>query len=124
MDLQVGRDRPDQPRQPQVLDDHRIDTRRDQLANRALDVSQLVGKDQRIERDVAAHPPTVQQRHDLGQIGPVEVHRPDAGIVPAETEVNGIGPILDRGQQARPIPRWREQFRLETDFKRRRLLSQ
>ena len=34
VDLQVGSDRPDQPGQAQVLDDHRVDARRGQLADR------------------------------------------------------------------------------------------
>ena len=75
VDLQVGSDGPDQPGQAQVLDDHRVDARHGQLADRRFDLGQLGREDQRIERDVASHPAAVEQRHDLGQVGPFEVGR-------------------------------------------------
>ena len=120
MNLQVGTDRPDQPGQPQILNDHRIDARHDQLANRGLDVGQLVRKHQGIERDISPDAPTMQERHDLGQVGPVEVHRSDAGIVPAKTEIDGISAIFDGSQKTRPISCWRQKLRLQAEFRRKR----
>ena len=37
---------------------------------------------------------------------------PDPGVVPLEAEVDRIGPVLDGGEQARPIPRRRKEFGL------------
>ena len=62
----------------------------------------------------------MQERHDLGQLGPVEVHRPDAGIVPAKTEIDGIGTIFHGSQKTRPISCWRQKLRLYAEFRSRR----
>ena len=49
VDLEIGRDRADQAGQPQVLNDHGVNTGRGQLADRDFEVGQLAGKGQRVQ---------------------------------------------------------------------------
>ncbi len=112
VDLQVGRQGADQPGQAEVLDDHRIDPRFDQVAERFLQVGQLAGEDQGVEGDVSPDPPAVQQAHDLGEVGAVEVGGAGAGVVPLEAKVNGVRAVLDGCDQACPIPGRSQEFRL------------
>ena len=100
-----GRDRPDQPRQTQVLNDHRVHARQGQLAYRGFHIGELMGKDERIEGDISSDSPPVQQCHDIGQIVPFEVRRPDPRVVPLQPEINRVGPVLDGREQARPVSR-------------------
>ena len=55
----------------------------------------------------------MEQAHDLRELGAVEVLGADPGIVTLKTEVNGIGPVLDRGDHAGPIARRCEQLGLD-----------
>ena len=100
VDLQVGRDRADQPGEAEVLDDHRVDARLGHAPDGRLEVGQLAGEDQRVERDVAPDAPAVEQGHHLGQVGAVEVGGPGPGVVPLEAEIDGVGAVLDGRDQA------------------------
>jgi len=62
----------------------------------------------------------MQERHDLGQLGPVEVHRSDPGIVPTKTEIDGVSAIFHGSQKTHPISCGRQQLRLHTEFRRKR----
>ncbi len=100
MDLDVGRNRPDQASQSQVLDDHRIDPRGYELANRFFDLDQLAGKDQRVQGHVAPDTAAMEERHHFGQVGAVEVTGADARVESLQAEIDGVGAVLDRGDQA------------------------
>ena len=47
----------------------------------------------------------MEQVHHLGQFARVEIHRPGAGVVPLEAEVDRIGTVLDGRDETRPIAR-------------------
>src|SRR5262249_32380626 len=68
--------------------------------------------DERVQGHIALDAPSMQHRHDLRQVGTVEVIRADPGVVTLEAEVDGVGAILDRGEQAGPIPRRGQQLGL------------
>ena len=74
-----------------------------QLADRGLEVGQLAGKCQRVERHVTSHAATVQERHHLGQIGPVEVVGTNSRIVALKAEIDGVGTVLNGREQAGSI---------------------
>ena len=114
MDLELGRDRPDQAGQAEVLHDDGIDAGRRDLPHRRFQVGQLGGEDQRIERHISLDAPSMEEGHDLGQVGDVEVVGAHPRVVAGEAEVDGIRPVLHRGEQAGPIARRREQLGLRT----------
>ncbi len=124
MNLQVPSDRPDQPRQTQVLNDHRVNTRQGQLAYRGFHIGQLMGKDERIEGDIASDSPPMQQGHDVGQVIPLKVRRPDPRVMPLQPEVNRVGPVLDGRKQAGPVSCGRQKLRLTSCDWTTRLMSQ
>ena len=103
MNFKVGRDRPDQSGEPQILHDHGVDASRCQQPHLPLELGHLAGKDQRVERHIAANAAPVQESHDLGQIGAIEVMSANAGVVTLKTEVNGIGAVFHGGRQALSI---------------------
>ena len=70
------------------------------------------GKDQRVQGHVALHSAPMQQGHHLRKIGPIEVGGADARVMALETEIDGIGAVLDRGDQAGPISGRRQQLGL------------
>ena len=78
----------------------------------AFELGHLAGKDQRVERHIAANAAPVQERHHLGQIGAIEVIGANAGVVTLKTEVNGIGAVFHGGRQALSITGRRQELGL------------
>ena len=75
--------------------------------------AQLAGKGQRVEGRVPLHAAPVQKRHHLGQVGPVEVVGANPRVMALEAEVDGIGAILDGGDQAGSIAGRRQKLGLD-----------
>ena len=103
VDLEIRGDRPDQPGQADVLDDDRVNAGRRDFPHGFFEIRQFRGEDERVQGDVAPDAATVEQGHGPGQVGDVEVMGAHPGIVAREAEVDGIGTIFHRGQQAGPI---------------------
>ena len=78
-----------------------------------LQVGQLAGKGQRVQGHVSFDTPAVQEGHHLGQVGPVEVVGPDSRVMALEAEIDGVGAVLDGGDQAGSIPGRRQQLGLD-----------
>ena len=76
-------------------------------------LGQLAREDQCIQGHVTLDAAAVQQGHHLGQVGAVEVGGADAGVVPLEAEIDGVGAVLDGGDQAGPIAGRSEQLGLD-----------
>ncbi len=110
MDRQPRRQQTDQPRQPQILHDHGVASRRGDVRRRAGDFRQLVGENQRVERDIASHVAVVQVLDHLGQFFPSEVRRPMPRIEVRQAEIDGIGAVGHGRAQGVPIPCRGEKF--------------
>ncbi len=65
MDGELGADLTDEPHEPQVLNQHRIHARGGHPPHDLLHAGQLVGKHQRIKRNVGLHLPPVQEGDQL-----------------------------------------------------------
>ena len=63
-------------RQADILNDHGVNARGDQVTEHRFEVGQLAREDQGVERDVPLDARAVEQGHHLGQVGAVEVGRP------------------------------------------------
>ena len=92
------------PREAQILDDHGVHPGVDDLADERLDAIQLRREDQRIQGHIAPDAPPMEQGHDFGQFVGLEVGGAGAGVVALESEIDGVGPVLDGRDQARPVP--------------------
>ena len=114
MDLEIWRDGPDQPDQTQVLHDDGVDAGRRQVANGGLQLGELARKHQRVQRHVAAHAAPMQQGHHFGQLRAFEVRSANPSVMPLEAEIDRVGAVLDRGDQARPVAGRREQLGLRS----------
>ena len=112
MDREVGRDTTDQAADAGILDDGGVDAGRDDRAERARGLGELVREDQRIERHVALHAAAVQIGHELGQVGFFEVLGPDAGVEATDSEEHRVGAVLDRRADAVPFAGRGEDFGL------------
>ncbi len=115
MNLDVRRDRPDQPRQAEILHDHRVDPARGNAPDDLLDPLQLSREDQGIERHIASNPAPMEHPDDLGKLVEVEVRRPRPGVVALQSEVDRVCPVLDGGEQAGTVPRRGEQLGTASD---------
>ena len=79
MDRQLRGQAANQPDQAQVLHDHRIGPGCDDRRKQFRRLGQLVGKDQRVEGDVAAHIAAVQITRSLAAVLRRRNSRPDGG---------------------------------------------
>ncbi len=86
-------------------------------------VGQLAGKRQRIERGVSFHATPVQERHHLGQVGPVEIVGANPRVMALKAEVDGIGAVFDGGDQAVAITGRRQQLGPGSHARKSRLLA-
>ena len=97
-------------RDPQVLDDDRIDSGAGDLCKVVGGVGQFAGEDERVERDESAHVVPMQIRHDFRQLIEPEVLRAMAGVVSVEPEVDRIRAVRDGGAHGIEVPGGAEQF--------------
>jgi len=104
----IGRDPADQPADPRVLDDGGIDPGRDDRAQRAGRLGQLLREDQRVERDVALDAAAVKVGHQLREIGLLEILGTDPGVEAPHPEEDRVGAVLDGGLHAIPLPGGRQ----------------
>ena len=82
------------------------------LFQQILNLRQLAGKRQRIERDITPHATAVQQLDHLGQFLRPKVVRPGPGIESAiEAKIDRVRSIFDGSPQAIPIARGGEEFK-------------
>ena len=111
MDLQIRTHRPNQPDQPQVLDQDRIQPHLGDLAHRLLDHGQLAGKSQDVQGHIASHTSTVQQPHHIRQLLDGEIRRAIARIQSdLQTKIDRVGAILDRRSHRIHVPSGSEQL--------------
>jgi hypothetical protein len=76
-----------------------------------LDHRQFVGKSQDVQRHIAPQTPAVQQPNHFGQLFEREIHRAVAGIqADLQTEINRVGPVLDRRAHGIHVPGGGKQF--------------
>ena len=74
------------------------------------DGGQFVREDERVEGDEPADVAGVEEPHDLGQFVRREVGGPGAGVEVGQAEVDGVGPVGDRGAHGLPVAGGGEEF--------------
>ena len=108
---QVGTDRTNQPRRTKILHEHCINTSFGRDADDSLNFRQLVGEDQRVERQITLHTTLVQQPHQFGKLFLANVRRASPRVeTGVESEVNGIRPVLHRRASTLNVAGRGEQF--------------
>jgi hypothetical protein len=110
VDREIRRQRTDEPADADVLHDGGVDAGGDDGLQVVGGRGDLVGKDQRVERDVTPHAAPVEEFHELRQVGDREVLGTHARVEALETEVDGVGAVLHGGLGAFPVAGRREQL--------------
>ena len=111
MNRQIGTNGSNQPHEAQILDEHRIDAGRRDLPHELLDLRQLAGEHERVERDIAFQAAAVQLGHQRRQIGHVKILGAGAGVeARIEAEIDGVRAVFDRGANAVPVAGRGEEF--------------
>src|SRR5689334_19007470 len=103
MDGKIGRKLPDEATDTDVLNDSGVHARRDHGAEIFFGLLPLVLEYKRVEGDVTLNAATVKEFHEAREIGFSKIVRPHAGVEFFETEIDGVGAILDGGFGALPI---------------------
>ena len=115
VDGEVRAHRAQQSNEAEVLHEHGIDAGFGELHDMLFDCFEFGGKDERVERDVAADAALVEKRHDLGQRVEMQIRGPGAGVESAfEAEVDGVGAVFHGGRYAQPIARGGQQLQTAT----------
>lgn len=73
---------------------------------------QLASEDEGVQRDITEYPAAVEHRHEGGQLVGGKIVGPGPGVETCiESEIDGVGPVFDRGLGAIPVAGGGEQFR-------------
>ena len=97
MQFQVGTHLANQTQQSQILHQHGIHIGLGKPNDCPLDLRQLLGKNQRVQRDVTPHTPLVQIVHHLGQLIQVQIRGPHTRVEPRlQAKIDRIRTVLDR----------------------------
>src|SRR5437868_12729064 len=110
MDWEIRRKQANQPANPNILNNGRINTRRYDSSGVLFGLGQFVLEHEGIKRDVCFYAAGVQEFRQLRQIRFGEVLGAHARIKLLKTKVDGVGAVLYRSARAVPISRWREQL--------------
>ena len=105
VDRQVRREGANQSAEADILHDHGVDPGGDEGADVVGGFGDLVGEDEDVEGDVAAHAAPVEEAHELRKVGGGEVVRAHPGVEALKAEVDGVGAVLDGGAHAVPVAR-------------------
>jgi len=100
VELDVGRDGPREARDPEILQDEGVGSRRDHPFEKLRRLVELVRENERVEGQVAPHAAQAQEREQLGQGLEREILRADPGVELGEAEIDRVGAVLDGGPHA------------------------
>ncbi len=115
----MGQRGSDRPQYAEVLDDDRVDAHGPCGIDHLQRGTELVRQDHHIGREVDARLAQVRKTGCLGERLEIEVRGPSPRVQLAQSEVDGIGPVVDRSNQRLGPPCGREQLHSVVCFRQR-----
>jgi hypothetical protein len=100
----------DESHQTQILDNDGIDASRGEPVHQIDNDRQFIGKDQRVEGDVAPNIVMMQELRDGGKFVRVEIRRPVSSVEFTQAEIDSVRPVRHGRPETVPVACRSQQF--------------